>query len=965
MNTKFLNVSQGLCFTLLAVMAFLSSCTAEPDSPGLPAGMEGGREVRLELKVPGASGNKSTSRAVDSNVESTVNDLYVLAFKGETDGEFEYYKKAEKSTEKANEEWKVKLPTPGYEQNFVLIANVNVEGTDEYGLKKGIESLKPGTKLSEVKKQLQALLTKDEQKSGFNAASAASHTPFTMYGQTGLTTIEKDEVNAALAVSLYRITARVQVYLGAGGAGLANFKPASVRLYNFSDRAQVIPAELAGAVTAPSVPEGAQLCRGEARYAMTANTLQNSIYLFETAQPAEGAEDNHLSRPCLVIGGKYNGAESPTYYRVDLWYKNTAGQTEEIIYRDVLRNSSYNVTVTAVTGPGYGTEDEAFRAKRADIQADVQAWDETDLGDIAFDGKNFLGIGTMEFTVGKFGEGGLIQTVTSSPGLTWTATLLNEDGEGTPDWIRFDNENGTKATGGNAGGTSQKKENVSFTVQPKPEDVTGNRTALMRFKAGNLQVDAKVVQDNSEQVFIRLVSDETVDILDEDGQTNQIKVEYGPADTELVWVLTQDEEQGIGLQSPYADGTETGGELKNEKTIDVPTNMLPPTDKAFVTGKATMMLLARGQNGDAKMVKVQLQQRKLGIELVRKIVYAYGVDETVYVRSNFDWTATFDKPTGQLAELTNGFTQEQFEGVATDESDNDNAKVVFSMNFPGFKGRMLPATIKFRSKENENYECTLNMADVFEYDNIYYEVSKGYTRTFRQIYEDEYPDGLSSKEGWYLPTKEQALKLTGLTQTATWTNDKSLSDDSPGKNETFQAWTDIKYGENVDHTYEFKANCASNGVWASHGSVGSFRVYTTGSSGSKGNGCGPNKIPAVKWKATGGVKGGVIFTYQAHECIDNPAFVCGYCNAHEWPKLHGWRNVPDTQWGPVDITWDQTYSYYVNASEGVVAPLLRRCNHLARDNYPSGLIEIHGDLVWTGEASLNTYYLRKIGTAKN
>lgn len=44
MNTKFLNVSQGLCFTLLAVMAFLSSCTAELDSPGLLSGMEGGQE---------------------------------------------------------------------------------------------------------------------------------------------------------------------------------------------------------------------------------------------------------------------------------------------------------------------------------------------------------------------------------------------------------------------------------------------------------------------------------------------------------------------------------------------------------------------------------------------------------------------------------------------------------------------------------------------------------------------------------------------------------------------------------------------------------------------------------------------------------------------------------------------------------------------------------------------------------
>lgn len=958
MNTKFLNVSQGLCFTLLAVMAFLSSCTAELDSPGLLSGMEGGQEVRLELKVPGASGNKSTSRAVDSNVESAVNDLYVLAFKGETDEVFEYYKKAEKSTAKDKEEWKVKLPTPGYKQNFVLIANV--EGADDYGLKTGIESLKPGTKLSEVKKQLQALLTKDEQTKGFNAVSAASHTPFTMCGQTGLTTIEKEEVNAALAVSLYRITARVQVYLGAGGAGLSNFKPESVRLYNFSDRAQVIPAEPDGAVTAPSVPEGAQLCRGEARYAMTDNTLQNSIYLFETAQPAEGAEDNHLSRPCLVIGGKYDSAESPTYYRVDLWYKNTAGQTEEIIYRDVLRNSSYNVTVTGVTGPGYGTEDEAFRAKRADIQADVQIWDETDLGDIAFDGKNFLGIGTMEFTVGKFGESGLIQTVTSSPGLTWTATLLNENGEGTPDWIRFDNGEGTTATGGNAGGTSQKKENVSFTVQPKPEGVTGNRTALMRFKAGNLQVDAKVVQDNSEQVFIRLVSDETVDIVNQDGQTNQIRVEYGPAKTELVWVLTQDEEQGIGLQSPYADGTETGGALKNEKTIEVPTNALSVSDKPYVTGKATMMLLARGQNGDAKMVKVQLQQRKLGIELVRKTVYALGGQETVYVRSNFDWTATFDKPTDQLAELTYGFTQDQFEGVATDESDNENAKVVFQMRLAEFKGRILPATIKFRSKEDENYECTLNMADVFEYGGSYYEVV-GYPRTWREIYEGTKPDELENPDDWRLPNQAEAVKLTSYTETVTWTSvSKALSDDSPGKNLTFWAMPTPKYGSNMDVTFNFKVPYASSGKWTSVGDgIGTARFYTTEKV------CGPDKIPAIEWKIESPTM--LSRVWWVPTAYDNKP--CSHCNMLYYQEnilFGGWYYCPETWQMPTSgiLQWDAKYERGNTATTGDYDNA-QSCKHFLRDNYPKGPSVINVELQWTGKKSLNAYYLRKIGTAKN
>lgn len=449
MNHRIFKLLRLLGAPLLAAAVVFGSCTAELDSNKFsPSGGngKGEQEVLLKLHVPGTTkpGEKGGTRAVYKNVEEEIDDLYVLAFKAEADeatDAYEYWVPAKKGVDNAT--WTAALKVRDYDQRFIVIANAL--GANK-NLPSVIQSLKPGTLKSDIKKLLTVTLNDTEKTSGFNAKSENDHSAFTMCGQTAPTTIVAGG-NINLQVSLYRIMARIQLYFGdKNGAGVANFTPTTVRLYNFNDKAQVIPAELGGKVNKTTIPAGAVLQKGEARYNVVGNKLEYSIYMFETAQPAD---NGHEKRPCLVVGGKYNGGTADKYYRVDLGTPKAGTGNKDLDYLDILRNYSYEITVTKVSGEGHDTEQGALESKSANMTAEVIPWDDTEIGNIDFDGEKFLGIGTMEYRVGKMGSDNLIQKVAASTGLKWKAALLNADGQGTPDWIRFvvNGAEQTEATG--------------------------------------------------------------------------------------------------------------------------------------------------------------------------------------------------------------------------------------------------------------------------------------------------------------------------------------------------------------------------------------------------------------------------------------------------------------------------------------------------------------------------------------
>lgn len=635
-NMNIRNAFGRLCIPLLALGVFSASCTDELSSEVVPGGggKGGESEVTLKLQVPGTDAGAKT-RAVTDEEENEIDDLYVLAFKVDKDNNaetFDYYVAAKKmSTSGTSGElstWTASLKVKDYRQTFVMIANA--QGTTGK-VNEQIAAL-AGNSVGHSKMQMLAKLTEtlseDEKTKGFNADSNGSHHPFTMYGQTA-TTLITENGGHNLTVSMHRIMAQVRVTFSGDAATDALFEAESVLLYNFNDRARVIPDNLgvtgADHVKTPTIPQGAVLLPAKAdgkesvpTYAVdkAAKKIAHAIYLFETAQPKDGTElEKHMKRPCLIVKGKYQQETTSCYYRVDLATPDPGGA---MTYMNVMRNHSYNVTISNVTDRGHDTPQEALLSKPANITATVVEWNDAEMGDIDFDGQRVLGIGTMKYQLGKRGGNELLQQVKASTGLAWTATLYAADeyGQATtnaPDWIEFVGTDGAAAHTISGVGTNE-LEDWKFNV--KRNEQVPERRAVMRFTAGNLKVDALVVQDQSNPVYINVKIDGKV-ITEEEfeqlgGWCRDMTIEYGPENTELTWRYTG---RGVELSQTDAGGgatTAMEGTANSQNSEDAvltwkgEAKELAGVDALdYATKDGVLTLIAKGQQGmEAKSIRL-------------------------------------------------------------------------------------------------------------------------------------------------------------------------------------------------------------------------------------------------------------------------------------------------------------------------------------------------------------------------
>lgn len=669
------NAFGRLCIPLLALGVFSASCTDELSSEVVPGGggKGGESEVTLKLQVPGTAAGAKT-RAVTEEEENEIDDLYVLAFKVDKDNNeetFDYYVAAKKMSTAGTlgelSTWTASLKVKDYRQTFVMIANaqgttgkVNEQIAALAGNSVGQDKMVMLAKLTET-------LSEDEKTKGFNAASVANHHPFTMYGQTAATLITENGGHN-LTVSMHRIMAQVRVTFSGDAANDARFEAESVLLYNFNDRARVIPDNLGVTgtdhVKTPTIPQGAVLLPAKAdgkesvpTYAVdkAAKKITHAIYLFETAQPVDGTElEKHVKRPCLIVKGKYQQETTSCYYRVDLAKPDPGGT---MTYMNVLRNHSYDVTISNVTDRGHDTPQEALESKPANITATVVAWDDAEMGDIDFDGQRVLGIGTMKYQLGKRGGNDLLQQVKASTGLAWTATLYAADeyGQATtnaPDWIKFVGTGGTETQTISGVGTNE-LEDWKFNVE-RNEQVP-ERRAVMRFTAGNLKVDALVVQDQSNPVYINVKIDGKV-ITEEEfeqlgGWCRDMTIEYGPENTELTWRYTG---RGVELSQTDTGGgatTDMEGTANSQNSEDAvltwkgEAKELAGVDALdYVTKDGVLTLIAKGKQGmEAKSIR--LFQKKYGVTLETRTVACTGQVRQVRVRGNMPWTAEMDAQT--------------------------------------------------------------------------------------------------------------------------------------------------------------------------------------------------------------------------------------------------------------------------------------------------------------------------------
>ena len=788
--------------------ALFCSCTEELSSEAVPGGgggKTGESEVTLRLQVPGTATGRT--RAITADDESKVDDLYILAFKVDPDNgseTFEYYVAAKQLTGadgNGQNTWTASLKVKEYKQTFVMVANAqntNSKVNEQIGdlVKEG--NSKVGLEKMEVLEGLVETLSADEIENGFNATSH----PLTMYGQTEPVKIGLDKTTT-LTVALHRIVARVQVRFDGNAAVAAKFSAQEVYLYNFNNRARVIPAFLQettdtdyeqtatipdGAVLYPKTQDGTETVP---TYAVTANKVENTIYLFEAAQPQLATdEEKHLKRPCLIVKGVYEGKDC--YYRVDF---AKAGADGNMTYMDLVRNHSYNITVTNVSGRGSDTAHEALKSKAANITASVIEWNDNTVGNIEFEGDRVLGIATKEYELMKAG-GVRLQQVRATANLKWTAKLYDVNADGTantnsqPDWINFTDKDGI-VQGDSKSLTQQGTDalqDVYFKVdvnKDRPE-----RKAIIRFtdETGRLSVDALVVQNQKMiPVYLNVKSDGLPATEIEFAQAgNQVltDIEFGPEDVTLSWEIVNGENDAIGFKSVTMDGTDIPiGDMKGEITsvanmenhyLQVHANELQ-TAKTWETKNAKLQLIAlKKSTGEMVVKEIPLFQKKYGLEIDKTKILCGGQEVRIYVKGNMPWNATWSG---------DGFTAANKAGLIISSNDAGSgtpSETVFSENsYISLKTNAKPLANKNPYEMNltfthRNTTTTLDpmkvtiKGGVIEVDGKLYEVYGPVERSFNTKNAAYSADAATNIDGATIMTYGQANALIKADPSATW-----------------------------------------------------------------------------------------------------------------------------------------------------------------------------------------------------
>ena len=364
-------MKHAIIYTLTAMLITAAAgCSrdAAADAPA-PAGAD---SIALRITVSTPDTQTPASRAMTDAGESAVDDLLVMLFTPAEDG-----------------------TSPA-----ILFKTVEATGLEataggySFDARIGVEPGKTPTHLMLVTVANAASRAGDLPAAGATyeavrqaltaAAPAETDTRLTMWG-IATRPVDTSLRAQGLGITLLRDRARVTFSTDTEKVPPTLFTPADMRVMKASTRMALIPdpENISGTkATAPTIPDG-NANTGEPQCDLTAESPRLYIAEADVLMGGKGDPDdeNRLKRPAIIIGGYYRDATEPCYYRVD--FKSG----ESLI--DVLRNHSYNITVTAVNGPGEETPDAAYNSIVASIDATITTWEDID-NDVAFDGANWI-----------------------------------------------------------------------------------------------------------------------------------------------------------------------------------------------------------------------------------------------------------------------------------------------------------------------------------------------------------------------------------------------------------------------------------------------------------------------------------------------------------------------------------------------------------------------------------------------
>ncbi len=624
-------------FTIPILLLLVHSCiydknlpVPEPPVPG-----EGG-EVTLtfDMQLPATVSSNVSTYAVDEIIENNLEVIELLAFEiDETDPadpveRFSYQVHVTEieddgSTDK--KKFQATVYTNSKKQRFVLIANADNEIQQLGGLVKGTS-----------KENILSSLFWHIADGGATRTGSA-FTCFPYWGESEAVLIG-DNTPQVATIPMLRMLARMDVSVATQEAQDV-FHLTSVHLYNRGSCGHIIPHAdnlLNGRAIGATIPSsGHSVIKGPHDFTVSQaekHAFTHSVYTFESEAATQSAEAT-----CLVIGGVYGDDTEPTYYRVD--FVNTDDSGNVTGFKHILRNHLYRVNIVEVRGSGHEGPDEAFDGKGENITVEVVEWDEGSMSDVVFDSQYLLSVSPGEMTLSREAQTSVaIKAYTDHPN-GWKATIDNT----LYPWITL--------VSGTDTGTQNQLSNLYFDIEENP--ATGSeRTAIIKFTAGRLTYNAKVIQTIGSLLTLTVVdgNNEEVDKLIfnsgvyKNVTAQNLTVRWGSL-TVVCEVTDQDQsipafDFGAGAnpvnQSPLAGG---------ERTFAIEPADMSASEVDSSTGnpflekiKDVTFTVTDGTDTETRTVTLH----QINYALIAYPQSPYPVDGEVYsfkVRSNAKWTA--------------------------------------------------------------------------------------------------------------------------------------------------------------------------------------------------------------------------------------------------------------------------------------------------------------------------------------
>jgi hypothetical protein len=356
----------------LSIGLLAASCTRDFNGSGVDSSPEGRALVKFQLKTP----RRTTSRDIDTGFENTVDKL-VLFVLNDTNSDSAVYDFEVGSmivvddltaATETSSVFTVGIEPSEQPVKFIVLANPTQARIDEF---------------DDAYKAAIVGTTEEELRSMF--ADAFPQSVMQMYGEARVASLDPlSTVN--LTIPLMRWVARVDLRFDLGVDSRA-FIPEEAYIYRADKMVQLIPNLSAiessnpSRVALPSRVAGAAASSATENFAMDKVTNYDddpgidpkifaSAYLPEN-EGATSADQQTTESTCVVVGGKFNGTEEVTYYRIDF---NSA--SDDLPFGQILRNWKYVFNVVKVTSAGVASANLAATTVANSMTVEVTAWNE-------------------------------------------------------------------------------------------------------------------------------------------------------------------------------------------------------------------------------------------------------------------------------------------------------------------------------------------------------------------------------------------------------------------------------------------------------------------------------------------------------------------------------------------------------------------------------------------------------------